>query len=92
VVQEKGQALQLGLRYFDGLIAMNKISIFNGRKKPFKFEVVVQGKGKKGAGVPNLTIKKVALKKDCVFSLETKNSNIQVSLEKRKLVFYLYRK
>ena len=71
---------------------MNKIYIFNGRKKPFKFEVVVQGKYKKGSGVPNLASKKVALKKDCVFSLETKNSNIQVYLEKRKLVFYLYRK
>jgi hypothetical protein len=71
---------------------MNKIYIFNGRKKPFKFEVVVQGKDKKSAGVPNLTSKKVALKKDRVFSLETKNTNIQVSLEKRKLVFYLYRK
>lgn len=71
---------------------MNKISIFNGRKKPFKFEVVIQKKDKKGSGVPNLARKKIALKKDCVFSLETKNSNIQVSLEKRKLVFYLYRK
>jgi hypothetical protein len=71
---------------------MNKIYIFNGRKKPFKFEVAVQGKSKKGAGVPNLEVRKIALKKDRVFSLETKNSNIEISLEKKKLVFYFYRK
>ena len=71
---------------------MNKISIFNGRKKPFKFEVVVQHKDKKGAGVPNLKVRKVVLQKNHAFTLETSSKNIQVDLEKKKLVFYFYRK
>jgi hypothetical protein len=71
---------------------MNKISIFNGRKKPLKFEVVVQHKTRKGSGVPNLKVRKVVLQKNHAFTLKTSNEDIQVNLEKKKLVFYLYRK
>jgi len=70
---------------------MNKIYIFNGRKKPFKFEVVVQHKDKKN-GELNLKVSKIVLPKNHVFKLKTSNKDIQVELEKKKLVFYFYRK